>query len=101
MLTLWCCLHLLITLLLHLLPEEIMKTQTTPELVLTCKDIALEVIALERTINLEYKKSKKLCSSTHLLIKLNSFKELYGRIRDMYPEYLYLIPKVHLPICRR
>ena len=83
----------------------------TPKLVKDCIAKAELILHNEHKVNARYKELQRqgksfseseFANNTCLFREsLFSFKEKYVQIADLYPEWIKVIPKVHLPICKR
>jgi len=74
---------------------------TIPNPVLDAKQAADRVIAIEKVINAEYKRNKRLTNATALDTAMLQFRQQYQKVMQLYPEWLDNIPNVSKPICKR
>ncbi len=74
---------------------------TIPNPVLDAKQAADRVIAIEKVINAEYKRNKRLTNAMALDTAMLQFRQQYQKVMQLYPEWSNLIPNVSMPIHRR
>jgi hypothetical protein len=74
---------------------------TIPNPVLDAKQAADRVIAIEKVINAEYKRNKRLTNATALDTAMLQFRQQYQKVMQLYPEWSNLIPNVSKPIHMR
>jgi hypothetical protein len=74
---------------------------TIPNPVLDAKQAADRVIAIEKVINAEYKRNKRLTNAMALDTAMLQFRQQYQKVMQLYPEWSNLIPNVSKPICKR
>ena len=74
---------------------------TIPNPVLDAKQAADRVIAIEKVINAEYKRNKRLTNAMALDTAMLQFRQQFQKVMQLYPEWSHLIPNVSMPIHRR
>jgi hypothetical protein len=74
---------------------------TIPNPVLDAKQAADRVIAIEKVINAEYKRNKRITNAIALDTAMLQFRQQFQKVMQLYPEWSHLIPNVSKPIHMR
>jgi hypothetical protein len=74
---------------------------TIPIPVLDAKQAADRVIAIEKVINAEYKRNKRMINAMALDTAMLNFRQQFQKVMQLYPEWISTIPNVSKPIYKR
>jgi hypothetical protein len=74
---------------------------TIPIPVLDAKQAADRVIAIEKVINAEYKRNKRMTNAMALDTAMLNYRQQLQKVNQLYPEWAATIPNVSKPIYKR